>query len=158
MNSWLYLLIVLNKSEIFGILIQSKTFFQQSGPILIRQTCRNIWSNPVYIRKNLWLRIILQWSMQFGYPYHIRLSFFKIQSNPDPVLKCRSRLDHDPETGSCSTLFANGDDESDLVGWSLLCSLPRFASLPLGSSDRNTRLHRGWMSSVKTTGKLLERF
>jgi len=42
--------------------------------------------------------------MQFGYPYLIRLSFFKIQSNPDPALKCKIRLDRDPETGSCSTL------------------------------------------------------
>jgi len=31
--------------------------------------------------------------------------FFKIQSNPDPVLKCKIRLDRDPETGSCSTLI-----------------------------------------------------
>jgi len=43
--------------------------------------------------------------MQFGYPYLILLSFFKIQSNLDPVLKCRIRLDRDPETGSCSTLL-----------------------------------------------------
>jgi len=43
--------------------------------------------------------------MQFGYPYLIRLSFFKIQANPDPVLKCRIWLDRDPETGSYSTLL-----------------------------------------------------
>jgi len=42
--------------------------------------------------------------MQFGYPYLIRLSFFKIQSSPDPVLECRIRLDCDQGTGSCSTL------------------------------------------------------
>jgi len=42
--------------------------------------------------------------MQFGYPYLIRLIFFEIQSEPDPVLNCRIRLDRDPETGSCSTL------------------------------------------------------
>jgi len=33
-------------------------------------------------------------------PYH----FFKIQSNPGPVLKCKIRLDRNPVTGSCSTL------------------------------------------------------
>ena len=44
--------------------------------------------------------------MQLGYPYLIRLGFFKIQSNPGPVLKCRIRLDGDPETGSCSTLVS----------------------------------------------------
>jgi len=43
--------------------------------------------------------------MQFGYPYLIRLRFLKIHSNPDPVLKCRIRLDRDSETGSCSTLL-----------------------------------------------------
>jgi len=42
--------------------------------------------------------------MQFGYPYLIRLRFFKIQSNLDPVLKCRIR---DPETRSCSTLLCS---------------------------------------------------
>ena len=42
--------------------------------------------------------------MQFGYPYLIRLFFFNIQSNPDPVLNCRIRLERDPETESCSTL------------------------------------------------------
>jgi len=41
----------------------------------------------------------------FGYPYLIRLSFFEIQSDPDPVLNCRIRLDCDPETGSCLTLI-----------------------------------------------------
>jgi len=35
-----------------------------------------------YLKKKLWLSILLQWSMQFGYPYLIRLSFLKIQSNP----------------------------------------------------------------------------
>jgi len=79
-------LIVLNKSDIFGILIQSKIFFEWSSPILIRWTCRNIWSNPVYVRKKFWLNILQQWSVQCGYPYLIRLSLFKIQSNPDPVL------------------------------------------------------------------------
>jgi len=54
--------------------------------------------------KKLWLSILLQWSMQFGYPYLIRLSFFEIQSEPDPVLNRRIWLDRDPETGSCSTL------------------------------------------------------
>jgi len=36
--------------------------------------------------------------MQFGYPYLIRLSFFEIQSDPDPVLNCKIRLDRDPTT------------------------------------------------------------
>ena len=54
--------------------------------------------------KTIWLSILLQWSMQFGYPYLIRLRFFKIQSNLDPVLKCRIR---DPETRSCSTLLCS---------------------------------------------------
>ena len=31
--------------------------------------------------------------------------FFEIQSNPDPVLNCRNRLDGDPQTKSCSTLL-----------------------------------------------------
>ena len=53
-------------------------------------------------KKTLWLSI-LQWWMQFGYPYLIRLTFFEIHSDPDPVLNCRIRLDRDPETGSCST-------------------------------------------------------
>jgi len=35
----------------------------------------------------------------------ILLSFFKIQSDPDPVLNCRIRLNIDSETGSCSTLL-----------------------------------------------------
>jgi len=35
--------------------------------------------------------------MQFGYPYRIWLNFFEIQSDPDPVLNCRTRLDRDPE-------------------------------------------------------------
>ena len=53
--------------------------------------------------------------MQFGYPYPIRLSFCEIQSNPDPVLNCRIRLDRDPETGSCSTLVSTrGETESGL--------------------------------------------
>ena len=30
--------------------------------------------------------------------------YLKIQFNPDSVLNCRIRLDHDPETGSCWTL------------------------------------------------------
>jgi len=46
--------------------------------------------------------------MQFGYPYLIRLSIFEIQSDPDPVLNCRIRLDRDPDTGSCSTLVSRG--------------------------------------------------
>ena len=29
----------------------------------------------------------------------------EIQSNPDPILNCRTRLDRDPEAGSCSTLI-----------------------------------------------------
>jgi len=32
------------------------------------------------------------------------VSFFEIQSDPDPIRKCRIRLDRDPETSSCSTL------------------------------------------------------
>ena len=100
--------VVLNKLENFAVLIQSKIFFELSSPILIRLTCPNIWSNPVCIRKKLWLSILVQWSMQFGYPYLIRLSLFKIKSNPDPFLKCRIRLDRDPETGPCSTLIYSG--------------------------------------------------
>ena len=49
-------------------------------------------------KENLWLSILLQWPMQFGYPYLIRLSFVEIQSelhNPDDSLSW---------TGSCSTL------------------------------------------------------
>jgi len=73
--------LVLNKLEIFAILIQTKFFIEKSGPILIRQTCPNIWSSSVYIWENFRLSIILQWSMQFGYPYLIRLSF----SKPSPI-------------------------------------------------------------------------
>jgi len=58
--------------------------------------------------------------MQFGYPYLIRFSFFKIQSNPDPVLNCRIRLDRDPETGSCSTLLCGKSGQSHFFTPTLL--------------------------------------
>jgi len=52
--------------------------------------------------------------MQFGHPYLIRLSFFKIQSNLDPVLNCRIRLDRDLGTGSCSSLlYTTGEHRQD---------------------------------------------
>ena len=57
-------------------------------------------------QKKIWFSIFLQWSMQFAYPYLIQLSFFEIQSDQDPVLNCRIRLDRDPETGSCSPLMS----------------------------------------------------
>jgi len=44
--------LVLNGSEIFAILIQPNIFSAYSSPILIRWHSPNIWSNPVYIRKN----------------------------------------------------------------------------------------------------------
>jgi len=93
---------VLNKSEIFAILIQSKIFVEKSCPILIL-TCSNISSNPVYIRKTL-IKHFTAVINAVWMSYLIRLSFFEIQS--DPVLNCRIRLDRrDPETGSCSTLL-----------------------------------------------------
>ena len=46
------------------------------------------------------------------------------------------------EPGEQLIVLANGDDESDLVGWSLLllaATLRSFAHMPLGISDRNSR-------------------
>jgi len=40
---------------------------QSSNPILIRCYCPNVLSNPVHIRKTLWINFWLQWSTQFGY-------------------------------------------------------------------------------------------
>jgi len=45
------------------------------------------------------------------------------------------------EPGEQLIVLANGDDESDLVGWSLLlvaATVRSFAHMPLGISDRNT--------------------
>jgi len=45
------------------------------------------------------------------------------------------------EPGEQLMVLANGDDESDLVGWSLLllaATVRSFAHMPLGISDRNT--------------------
>ena len=44
------------------------------------------------------------------------------------------------EPGEQLMVLANGDDESDLVGWSLLllAATVRSAHMPLGISDRNT--------------------
>jgi len=47
--------------------------------------------------------------MQFGYPYLIQLSFFKIQSNSDPALNCRIRLDCDPMSNEISDLCEISD-------------------------------------------------
>ena len=47
------------------------------------------------------------------------------------------------EPGEQLIVLANGDDESDLVGWSLLllaATVRSFAHMPLGISDRNTPL------------------
>ena len=44
------------------------------------------------------------------------------------------------EPGEQSIVLVNGDDESDLVGWSLLllaATVRSFAHMPLGISDRN---------------------
>jgi len=44
------------------------------------------------------------------------------------------------EPGEQLIVLANGDDESDLVGWSLLllaATVRSFAHMPLGVSDRN---------------------
>jgi len=50
------------------------------------------------------------------------------------------------EPGEQLIVLANGDDESDLVGWSLLllaATVRSFAHMPLGISDRNTgMIHR----------------
>jgi len=51
--------LMLNKSESFAILIQSKIFIEKSCPILIRYSCSNIWSNSVFIRKKILLLSIL---------------------------------------------------------------------------------------------------
>ena len=64
----------------------------------------------LYLKKKLWLSNLLQWSMQFGYPCLIRLSFFQNPVQPDPVLRGRIRLDRDPETGSCLTQKASHCD------------------------------------------------
>ena len=52
------------------------------------------------------------------------------------------------EPGEQFIVLANGDDESDLVGWSLLllaATVRSSAHMPLGISDRNTRsLHELW--------------
>jgi len=69
---------VLNKSEIFGILIQSKNFLSviRSDPNSV-DLSKYLIQSGLYPKKTLWLSILLQWSMQFGYPYLIRLSFFQ---------------------------------------------------------------------------------
>ena len=49
------------------------------------------------------------------------------------------------EPGEQLILLANGDDESDLVGWSLLllaATVRSFAHMPLGISDRNIAIQR----------------
>ena len=78
---------------------------------VIRYTYPNIWSNLLCIRKTLWLSILLQWSMQFGYPYLIWLSFFEMQSDPHPVLNRRIQIDRNLEAGSCSTLIYRSQPE-----------------------------------------------
>jgi len=50
------------------------------------------------------------------------------------------------EPGEQSIVLANGDDESDLAGWSLLLladTVWSFAHMPLGISDRNTSIMIG---------------
>jgi len=47
------------------------------------------------------------------------------------------------EPGEQLIVLANGDDESDLVGWSLLllaATVRSFAHMPLGISDRNSAM------------------
>jgi len=61
----------------------------------------------IYPKKISDLSVLLQSPMQLGYPNLIRLSFLEIQSDPDPVLNCRIRLDRDPATGSCSILVCS---------------------------------------------------
>jgi len=52
------------------------------------------------------------------------------------------------EPGEQLIVFAECDDESDIVGWSLLllaATVRSFADSPLGISDRNTRTNRFWI-------------
>ena len=52
-----------------------------------------------------------------------QVEVFSIQSNLDPVLKCRIRLDCDPETGSCSTLVVTRYERSHIFQTSTLLLL-----------------------------------
>ena len=61
------------------------------------------------------------------------------------------------EPGEQLIVLANGDDESDLVGWSLLllaATVRSFAHMPLGISDRNTIM--GQMTEMSQRNKTLE--
>jgi len=52
------------------------------------------------------------------------------------------------EPGEQLIVLAECDDESDIVGWSLLllaATVRSFADSPLGISDRNTRTNRFWI-------------
>jgi len=59
------------------------------------------------------------------------------------------------ELGEQLIVLANGDDESDLVGWSLLliaATVRSFAHMPLGISDRNSTKgmrHKTWVQNKK---------
>jgi len=126
----------LKKLEIFAILLQPKVFIEQSGPILIRWTCANIWSNPVDTQKNSDQAFYC--SDQCSLDIHIWSGwvFFEISSYPGPVLNCRIRFDCDPETGSCSILeegWQTGRLCSDLTGaWLMLnCWRQSLEDLPL---------------------------
>jgi len=82
-NFWLHAVSALvNKSEIFEILIQSKNFIWiiRSDPIPM-DLSKYLIQSDLYPKK-LWLSSLLQWSVQFGYPYLIRLSFFQNPVQP----------------------------------------------------------------------------
>ena len=64
------------------------------------------------------------------------------------------------ETGEQLIVLANGDDESDLVGWSLLllaATVRSFAHMPLGISDHNSNNKYGVLAnfSVKNVSVTL---